>query len=153
MKEFYNYYFSNIEGLKSLRSFSETEFSHENIDFLLELFKLKRLPTTQVTGDILRATMSSHRGFAKQKRKLIVKLCLEICEKFILDSCQFPISMEDEVRKKLIYRYSNTNFTEDMFDEAKELILHIVETDVFQRYRKSSQFMQLLDTAGVYVCV
>ena len=144
-------FFSSDQGRKSLRQFCETEYSYENIDFLTEHAKLKRLGKTEVPVDILKASGSSRLNFSKERQERIIAECAKLCEKFILDSSEIPISMESDVRLELIQRYKEKNFTADMFDKATKLVLHILETDVFSRYKNSKFFVKLLESVGVYV--
>eukprot|EP00924_Labyrinthula_sp_SR-Ha-C_P000807 maker-scaffold_7-snap-gene-4.9-mRNA-1 protein AED:0.00 eAED:0.00 QI:236/1/1/1/1/1/2/124/418 len=137
-------------GRESFTEFCREEFSAENIEFLTQVENLEDYAKRKTKTDVLRALKINIAQLREKKSIYIRSQCKSICENFVLSNSEREISMSAATRTDLIAAYKTRNFHPEMFGEAKELLVDIMENDSFERYKSSDQFKALLKELGTY---
>ncbi|XP_064630120.1 regulator of G-protein signaling 12-like isoform X2 [Lineus longissimus] len=105
-------------GLAALMEFLKKEFSQENLLFWITCEKFKRIQD-------------------KEKQKARAK---EIFDKHIASRAPEPVNIDSQARKTV--EQGLTNVTSEMFKMAQTQIYHLMKTDCYPRFLKSTLYKQ-----------
>lgn len=128
----------------------EAEYAGENLDYLAAVESLENINKRRMRKSVLRSLSVNINGMREKKSKLLQKRAAKIIEEYVLDDAPHPVSMAGPVQQELIEKYKKNEFSFKMFEPSKELVYSILETDNYERYKKTPAFQEVLSTVGQY---
>ena len=72
--------------------------------------------------------------FSKVAEENVTEQAKDIFDKFFQEGAPLPLNVDDSTQKGVVRRMINNKITKDMFNEAKDEIYHLVNTDSFVRF-------------------